>query len=137
MIGNRTRAKVVKNKMAPPFREAEFDIMYGEGISRLGELLDLAVKLDSSFWYFFSREKVSHVIFAVVKVLGGHVYGAARRLGGYLGLAAHELEEVPGRVHRRHRRTGGRKPGAGRHRPGQKARAPLSRAGKTSPVHSL
>ena len=44
MIGNRTRAKVVKNKMAPPFREAEFDIMYGEGISRTSELVDLGVK---------------------------------------------------------------------------------------------
>ena len=45
VIGNRTRAKVVKNKMAPPFREAEFDIMYGEGISLLGELRDLGVEL--------------------------------------------------------------------------------------------
>lgn len=55
IVGNRTRAKIVKNKVAPPFREAEFDIMYGEGISMIGELVDLGLKLDlvqkSGSWF--------------------------------------------------------------------------------------
>ena len=62
VMGNRTRVKVVKNKMAPPFREVEFDIMYGEGISREGELLDLAVKQDivdkSGSWFSFDGERL-------------------------------------------------------------------------------
>ena len=62
VIGSRTRAKVVKNKIAPPFKEAEFDIMYGQGISRVGELLDLAVSLDiikkSGAWFSYDNNRI-------------------------------------------------------------------------------
>ncbi len=62
VIGNRTRIKVVKNKIAPPFKEAEFDIMFGRGISREGDVLDLAAKYDvvnkSGAWYAYEGEKI-------------------------------------------------------------------------------
>jgi recombination protein RecA len=62
VIGNRTRVKVVKNKMAPPFREVEFDILYGEGISKEGDLLDLASNLNviekSGTWYTYNDERI-------------------------------------------------------------------------------
>ena len=62
VVGSRTKAKIVKNKVAPPFREAEFDIMYGEGISREGDLLDLAVEKNivdkSGAWFSFQGERL-------------------------------------------------------------------------------
>ena len=62
MIGNHTRAKVVKNKVAPPFKEAEFDIMYGEGISRVGEIVDLGVKLElidkGGAWFTIKDQRI-------------------------------------------------------------------------------
>ncbi len=62
VVGNRTRVKVVKNKVAPPFKNTEFDIMYGEGISYEGDLLDLAVQADivnkMGAWYSFNKEKI-------------------------------------------------------------------------------
>ena len=62
VIGNQTRVKVVKNKVAPPFRQVEFDIMYGQGISKTGELIDLGVKADviekSGSWYSYGDERI-------------------------------------------------------------------------------
>ena len=62
VVGNQTRVKVVKNKVAPPFKQVEFDIMYGEGISKLGELIDLGVKAEivekSGSWYSYNSERI-------------------------------------------------------------------------------
>ena len=62
IIGSRTKAKIVKNKVAPPFKEAEFDIMYGEGVSKVGEIVDLGVQVDviqkSGAWFSYNDQKI-------------------------------------------------------------------------------
>jgi recombination protein RecA len=62
VVGNRTRVKVVKNKLAPPFREIEFDILYGQGISRTGDLVDLASELGiiekSGAWFSYGTDRI-------------------------------------------------------------------------------
>ena len=73
VTGNRTRVKVVKNKVAPPFKVVEFDIMYGEGISKVGEILDLGVEMEivkkSGSWFSYSDEKLGQGRDAVKKIL--------------------------------------------------------------------
>ena len=76
-LGNRTKVKVVKNKMAPPFRKAEFDIVFGEGISHCGEVLDLAVEMDiikkSGSWFSYNDQKLAQGREAVKQLLSDNV----------------------------------------------------------------
>jgi len=77
VVGNRTRVKVVKNKIAPPFKEAEFDIIYGEGISREGDILDMGVSLGvvekSGAWYSFDGDRIGQGRQNVRRFLKEHV----------------------------------------------------------------
>ena len=76
-LGNRTKVKIVKNKMAPPFKKAEFDIVYGEGISRVGEVLDLAVEYDiikkSGSWFSYGDSKLAQGREAVKALLADNI----------------------------------------------------------------
>ncbi len=119
IIGNRTRAKIVKNKVAPPFKEAEFDIMYGEGISKVGEIVDLAVKLDiiqkSGSWfamgdlrigqgrdaakqYLKDNPEICDQVEAEIrknsyKLLSGQAKAAARAAGRAVDVSAEDFED--------------------------------------------
>ena len=88
-IGNRTRAKIVKNKVAPPFREAEFDIMFGEGISKLGEMIDLGAKLGivqkSGAWFNYGDIRLGQGRDNAKLYLKEHPDVAARKCGPSAG----------------------------------------------------
>ena len=76
-LGNRTKVKIVKNKMAPPFKKAEFDIVFGEGISHVGEIIDLGVELDiikkSGSWFSYNDSKLAQGREAVKQLLADNV----------------------------------------------------------------
>jgi recombination protein RecA len=95
IVGSRTRVRVVKNKLAPPFMEAEFDVIYGEGISRIGDLIDTAVEQGiiekSGAWYAFGGERIGQGRENVKRFLAEHtdvceaIYGKAREALGLTG----------------------------------------------------
>ncbi len=101
VIGNRTRVKVVKNKVAPPFKQAEFDIMFGSGISRTGDLLDLGVDNDivekSGSWYSYSGERIGQGRENAKNFLAEHpeiVADIDNRLRELFGLKSDQTEPV-------------------------------------------
>lgn len=103
-IGNRTRARVVKNKMAPPFKEAEFDIMYGDGISRAGDLLDMGVEADiiekSGSWYSYQGERMGQGRERVKQFFldNPEIYNSLfERVKGVIGLAETGKDAAPAR----------------------------------------
>lgn len=104
VVGNRTKTKVVKNKVAPPFKEIEFDLMYGEGISRAGDLLDLAVNNKivekSGAWFSFQgerlgqgRENVKNMLKADQEI-AGRIEAEVRKAIGLVNTSGAEVEEA-------------------------------------------
>jgi recombination protein RecA len=98
VTGNHTRVKVVKNKMAPPFREVEFDIMYGEGISKVGELIDLGVKASivekSGAWFSCDSQRIGQGRENAKQFLRDHPDMAAsieQRIRGQAGLLVERM----------------------------------------------
>jgi recombination protein RecA len=105
VVGNRTKVKIVKNKLAPPFREAEFDIMYGEGVSLIGDLLDVAVENSliekSGSWYSYAGERIGQGRENAKQFLKDHEDALAKvdlAVRQALGLTKLEAPEAPAPV---------------------------------------
>ena len=108
VVGNRTRVRVVKNKMAPPFTEAEFDITYGEGISKTGDLMDVAVEAGiidkSGSWYSYEGERIGQGRENVKRFLKDNqdiydnIYQKAREALGFVKKEAEAVEEEGGKT---------------------------------------
>ena len=103
VVGNQTRVKVVKNKVAPPFKQVEFDIMYGEGVSKVGELIDLGVLADvvekSGAWYSYDSERIGQGRENVKQFLKDHPDMAndiERKIRQNAGLIAEDMLVGPG-----------------------------------------
>jgi recombination protein RecA len=105
VIGNRTKVKVVKNKVAPPFRTCEFDIMYGVGISKVGEIVDYGTELDivekSGSWYSYEGSKIGQGRDSVIQFLGDNPEVALEmekkiklKIAGGAAVAPVEIEEA-------------------------------------------
>ncbi len=102
VVGNQTRVKVVKNKLAPPFRQVEFDIMYGEGISKVGELIDLGVKANvvekSGAWFSYDSTRIGQGRENAKQFLRDHkdmAEAIERRVRDQSGVVANQMATIP------------------------------------------